>query len=101
MLPDHRCRCPWLPLGEPRESNLVDPVVAVLAAVAHGHRDAPPIVTASLVGSVARWLGICVAWVGLPAGLALVTSLLFTLKAFFRLGAVVLWPLVGLLVGEA
>ena len=40
------------------------------------------------------------AWVGHPAGLALVASLLATLKAFFRLGAVVLWPLVGIWVCE-
>ena len=84
-----------------KKSNLIDPVVPVFAAIAHCHRNGSPHSHRKLGRScLARWLGIYVAWVGLPCWLALVTSLLFTLKAFFRLGAVVLWPLVGLLVCE-
>ena len=77
------------------KSDFVDPVVPVFAAFAHcrwvvaTHSRRKP--GRLLFGRQVRFL-FCL---GGDRSLALVASLLITLKAFFRLGAVVPWPAVG------
>ena len=78
------------------KGDFIDPVVPVFAAFAHcrcvvdahSRRKLGQLLLGRLVEDLRR-VG------GLDRQLALVTSLLATLKAFFRLGAVALWPAVG------
>ena len=78
-----------------KKRDFVDPVVPVFAAFAHcrwvvaTHSRRKP--GRLLFGRQVRFLF----YLGGDRSLALVASLLITLKAFFRLGAVVPWPAVG------
>ena len=78
------------------KGDFIDPVVPVFAAIAHcrcavaahSRRKLDRLLLGRLVEDLRR-VG------GLDRPIALLTSLLATLKAFFRLGAFALWPVVG------